>query len=65
MAGLIWFIQIVHYPQVTEVGAERMAAYAAAHARLTTWVVAPLMRIEAVGKSSPRLCSESGPRRFS
>ena len=47
MAGLIWFVQGVHYPLIAEVGAEQTAAYAAAHARLTTWVVAPLMLVEA------------------
>lgn len=48
MVGLIWFVQIVHYPLFAQVGAEGFAAYESAHARLTTWVVAPPMLIEAL-----------------
>jgi hypothetical protein len=47
MVGLIWFVQIVHYPLFAYVGAEKFIAYEAAHARLTTWVVAPPMLTEA------------------
>jgi hypothetical protein len=47
MAGLIWFVQIVHYPLFAEVGASAFPAYHAAHTRLTTLVVAPLMLCEA------------------
>lgn len=48
MVGLIWFVQIVHYPLFAYVGAEKFIAYEAAHARLTTWVVAPPMLTEAL-----------------
>jgi hypothetical protein len=47
MVGLIWFVQIVHYPLFASVSAEGFAAYEAAPARLTTWVVAPPMLTEA------------------
>ena len=47
LAGLIWFVQIVHYPLFAEVGATAFPAYHAAHTRLTTLVVAPLMLCEA------------------
>ena len=46
MAGLIWFVQVVHYPLFGAVGAERFGAYESAHRRLTTRVVAPLMLAE-------------------
>ena len=46
MAGVIWFVQVVHYPLFAAVGAEGFAAYEAAHRRLTTRVVAPLMLVE-------------------
>ena len=46
MAGLIWFVQIVHYPLLARVGTGAFAAYETAHMRLTTWVVAPLMLLE-------------------
>ena len=48
MFGLIWFIQIVHYPLFAGVDAVRFIAYERAHARLTTWVVGPAMVLEAL-----------------
>jgi hypothetical protein len=48
LIGLIWFVQIVHYPLFRQVGAEQFPGYHAAHVRLITWVVAPAMIIEAV-----------------
>jgi hypothetical protein len=48
MVGLIWFVQIVHYPLYAQVGTDTFAAYAAAHNRLTTWVVGPPMLVEVV-----------------
>jgi len=47
MTGLIWFVQVVHYPLMAGVGAPGFAAYHAAHSRLTTLVVGPLMLVEA------------------
>lgn len=46
MFGLIWFVQVVHYPLFLRVGAEGFAAYETAHANRTTYVVAPLMLLE-------------------
>lgn len=46
MAGLIAFVQIVHYPLFAEVGPTAFARYAEAHNRRTTWVVMPLMLAE-------------------
>ncbi len=46
MFGVIWFVQVVHYPLFARVGAERFAAYSAAHGNRTTVVVAPLMLAE-------------------
>ena len=46
MAGLIWFVQVVHYPLMARVGSEAFATYEAEHVRRTTWVVAPLMLVE-------------------
>lgn len=47
LTGLIWFVQIVHYPLFASVGAAQFAAYEKKHARLTTMVVAAPMLIEA------------------
>ena len=47
LTGLIWTIQVVHYPLFASVGADRFVAYGASHARLITFVVGPLMLAEA------------------
>lgn len=46
MTGLIWFVQIVHYPLFAQVGEDGFARYEQLHAARTTWVVAPVMLIE-------------------
>jgi uncharacterized membrane protein len=46
MTGLIWFVQIVHYPLFGGVGRSVFAAYEQRHSALTTWVVAPPMLVE-------------------
>lgn len=46
MTGLIWFVQIVHYPLFAQVGSEGFALYEATHASRITWIVAPVMAIE-------------------
>ncbi|HEX7170157.1 MAG TPA: hypothetical protein VF206_04945 [Rubrobacter sp.] len=47
MVGIIWFVQVVHYPLFARVGAAGFAAYSATHARLTGLVVGPPMLVEA------------------
>ena len=46
LVGLIWTIQIVHYPLFERVGASDYAAYQTSHMSRITYVVAPLMLIE-------------------
>jgi hypothetical protein len=46
MAGVIWFVQVVHYPLLDGVGPENSSAYQKRHTRSTTWVVAPAMLVE-------------------
>ena len=46
MTGLIWFVQVVHYPLFAAVGSAGFTGYAAAHQRLTTLVVGPPMLLE-------------------
>ena len=48
MTGLIWFVQIVHYPLFAAVGVQGFSAYADVHVRLTTAVVAGPMLVEMV-----------------
>jgi hypothetical protein len=47
MAGLIWFVQVVHYPLFAAVGSAEFAAYSRSHQSLTTLVVGPPMLLEA------------------
>jgi hypothetical protein len=46
MAGIIWYVQLVHYPLFAEVGADTWFVYHADHEHRTGWVVAPLMVVE-------------------
>lgn len=46
MTGLIWFVQLVHYPLMQRVGPAEWREYERAHQRQTTWAVAPVMLTE-------------------
>ncbi len=46
MTGVIWFVQVVHYPLFSRVGNETFAMYESMHATLTTLVVFPAMMLE-------------------
>ncbi len=46
MVGVIWFVQLVHYPLFDAVGQAGFAHYEREHARRTTWVVAAPMVVE-------------------
>jgi hypothetical protein len=48
MAGLIWFVQLVHYPLFSAIGESEFPRYEREHTRRVLWVVAPLMILEAV-----------------
>lgn len=47
MVGVIWTIQLVHYPLFSGVGKDGWIPYASAHGRRITRVVAPAMLVEA------------------
>ena len=46
MLGVIWIIQIVHYPLFANVGKLDFSAYEQRHTKIITWVVAPAMFVE-------------------
>ena len=46
MVGLIWLIQLVHYPLFAFVGRDAFVSYAAQHVRRITFLVAPIILIE-------------------
>ncbi|MEC9466759.1 MAG: hypothetical protein VX834_13295 [Myxococcota bacterium] len=47
LTGLIWMVQVVHYPLFANVGHAGFADYHRLHTRQITWVVGPLMLCEA------------------
>ena len=47
LTGLIWIVQVVHYPLMSRVGADRFAEYERLHASWITPVVGPAMLLEA------------------
>lgn len=59
LVGLIWTVQVVHYPLFANVGGEEFRRYHARHTRQITWVVAPLMAAELITAS---LLLARGPR---
>ena len=46
MTGLIWFVQVVHYPLFTAVGTDGFPRYETQHQQRTSFVVGPFMAIE-------------------
>jgi hypothetical protein len=48
LCGLIWFVQVVHYPAFCDVGAHAFPSYHARHTRRTTAVVLGPMVVELV-----------------
>jgi len=48
MCGVIWFVQLVHYPLLSVVPVEAAASTALEHQRRTSWVVAAPMAVEGV-----------------
>lgn len=51
MTGLIWLVQVVHYPLFARVGAAGYREYQLAHQSLITFVVGPAMLIEAIAST--------------
>lgn len=48
MVGLIWFVQLVHYPLFAAVGADGFTEYEKSHQQRTSLVVGPLMAAEGI-----------------
>jgi len=46
MVGLIWMVQLVHYPLFAKVGTEHYESYQVSHQSLTTLAVGPPMLLE-------------------
>ena len=48
MLGLIWFVQVVHYPLMGAVHSDNFVHYENLHTQKTGWVTAPVMLVELV-----------------
>lgn len=48
LVGLIWTIQLVHYPLFLRIPTVAFASYESEHMRRITWLVGPLMLAEAL-----------------
>ena len=48
MVGLIWFVQVVHYPLFDRISGDASIQYAAEHQRRTAWVVGLPMLVEGI-----------------
>ncbi len=48
MVGLIWFVQLVHYPLFSYVGHSEFPVYERQHRGFIKWLVAPLMMLEGI-----------------
>ncbi len=60
MVGLIWFVQIVHYPLFAAVGPDHFVAYEQAHQHRTSFVVGPPMAVEGVTALVLRVAAPDG-----
>ncbi len=60
MTGVIWFVQIVHYPLMARVGRPEWLSYERSHQRLTSYVVAPAMLIEVVSAAVVLVLAHGG-----
>ena len=47
MVGIIWMVQLVHYPLMAQVGSENHIEYHARHVKMMGFVVGPVMVVEA------------------
>ena len=48
MIGIIWFVQMVHYPLYTRINPDAFPNYEVAHVNLITLIVGPVMFLEAI-----------------
>lgn len=48
MTGLIWMVQLVHYPLFSEVGAESFPSYESKHCASISPLVGPVMLVELI-----------------
>ena len=48
MVGIIWMVQVVHYPLMAFTGPDHAPMYQQLHVRRMAWLVTPIMIVEAI-----------------
>ena len=61
MVGLIWTIQVVHYPMFLDVGEAAFRRCHDRHMARIIWLVGPLMLVEAASAAGLLYCGERAP----
>lgn len=61
MTGLIWVIQLVHYPSFSYAARESFTAFHEFHATRITWIVGPVMTLELITAVALCLSGASSP----
>ncbi len=64
LTGLIWTVQLVHYPLFAQVGSDAFRVYEQQHTRRITWLVGPLMGLETAAAVALLLLLEEPAPRF-
>jgi uncharacterized membrane protein len=64
MCGVIWLVQLVHYPEFRDLDRAVFSQSMLRHQRLTTWVVGPVMLVELLTGFSLILSAPLLQRRF-
>jgi len=62
LAGLIWTVQLVHYPLFAQVSRETFLAYERRHTARISWIVAPAMGGELLSGGWLLLAADAGAR---
>lgn len=63
LTGLIWTVQIVHYPLFAQVGDAHFPSYERSHVERISWIVGPPMAVEALSALALAALLPSGPGR--
>jgi hypothetical protein len=64
MTGMIWTVQVLHYPLFAVVGVDRFVAYEAAHATRITAIIAVPWAVEVVTTAALLVSTPSGVSRW-
>jgi hypothetical protein len=60
MCGLIWFVQVVHYPLFARITGDASGEHADENQRRTSWVVVPFMLVEAATAAAIAIAPPAG-----